>query len=74
VCALFLLASACWIPVLLMQARLSGDSNQAASMDALPASFHVRFRRWFALGVPAFAAVIAIYWLMVAKPLAVQVY
>jgi uncharacterized membrane protein len=68
--ALFLLAGACWIPVLHIQARLSRDSNQAASMDALPASFHARFRRWFALGVPAFAAVIAIYWLMVAKPLA----
>jgi uncharacterized membrane protein len=27
------------------------------------------FRWWFALGVVAFAAVIAIYWLMVAKPL-----
>ena len=27
------------------------------------------FRWWFALGTVAFAAVIAIYWLMVAKPL-----
>jgi uncharacterized membrane protein len=27
------------------------------------------FRGWFALGAVAFAAVIAIYWLMVAKPL-----
>ena len=72
--ALFLLAGACWIPVLHIQARLSRDSNQAASMDALPASFHTRFSWWFGLGVPAFAAVIAIYWLMVAKPLAVQVY
>jgi uncharacterized membrane protein len=27
------------------------------------------FRWWFALGTLAFAAVIAIYWLMVAKPL-----
>jgi len=29
------------------------------------------FRWWFVLGTGAFAAVIAIYWLMVAKPLAV---
>jgi len=72
--ALFLLAGACWIPVLHIQAGLSRDSNQAASMDALPASFHARFTWWFGLGVPAFAAVIAIYWLMVAKPFAAQVY
>lgn len=72
--ALFLLAGACWIPVLHIQARLSRDSNQAASTDALPASFHTRFRWWFGLGVPAFAAVIVIYWLMVAKPFAAQVY
>jgi uncharacterized membrane protein len=69
--ALFLLAGACWLPVLQIQARLSRESQEAASIDALPARFHAGFRRWFALGVPAFAAVIAIYWLMVAKPLAV---
>ena len=69
--ALFLFAGACWIPVLHIQARLSRESKQAASMDALPAWFHAWFRYWFALGIPAFAAVIAIYWLMVAKPLAV---
>jgi len=40
-------------------------------MAALPAHFHVLFKWWFALGIPAFSAVLAIYWLMVAKPLAV---
>jgi uncharacterized membrane protein len=68
--ALFLFAGACWIPVLLIQVRLNRESQQAASVDALSAGFHLRFRAWFALGVPAFAAVIAIYWLMVVKPLA----
>jgi uncharacterized membrane protein len=69
--ALFLLAGACWVPVLHIQSRLHRESKRAASIDALPAWFHVWFRRWFALGVPAFAVVITIYWLMVAKPLAV---
>ena len=32
---------------------------------------HAWFRRWFALGVPAFEVVIAIYYLMIVKPLAV---
>lgn len=68
---LFLLVGACWLPVLYIQARLRHASEHAASIDALPAWFHAWFRLWFVLGVPAFAAVIAIYWLMVAKPLAV---
>jgi uncharacterized membrane protein len=66
---LFLLAGACWLPVLHIQSRLSRASREAPSIDALPAWFHAWFKRWFALGIPAFAAVIAIYWLMVAKPL-----
>jgi uncharacterized membrane protein len=69
--SLFLLAGACWLPVLVIQARLARAARQAASTAALPPSFHRMFRWWFALGTLAFAAVIAIYWLMVAKPLAV---
>ncbi|HEY6241942.1 MAG TPA: DUF2269 domain-containing protein [Burkholderiales bacterium] len=68
---LFLFAGACWIPVVLIQLRLNRESQRVSSIDALPAWFHTWFKRWFALGVPAFAAVIAIYWLMIAKPLAV---
>jgi uncharacterized membrane protein len=68
--SLFLLAGACWLPVLKLQVLLRDEAGRAASVVALPAHFHVLFRWWFALGVPAFAAVIAIYWLMVAKPLA----
>jgi uncharacterized membrane protein len=69
--SLFFLAGACWLPVLFMQARLARAARQAPSTAALPPSFHRMFRFWFALGAVAFAAVIAIYWLMVAKPLAV---
>jgi uncharacterized membrane protein len=66
---LFLVAGACWLPVLVIQARLARASREAASTAALPPGFHRMFRWWFALGTVAFAAVIAIYWLMVAKPL-----
>jgi uncharacterized membrane protein len=69
---LFLLAGACWLPVLRIQLRLHREARDAASVEALSASFHARFRAWFALGVPAFGAVLAITWLMVAKPLAVS--
>jgi uncharacterized membrane protein len=67
--SLFALAGACWLPVLLIQTELARASREAASTAALPSGFHRMFRWWFALGVVAFASVIAIYWLMVAKPL-----
>jgi uncharacterized membrane protein len=68
--SLFFVAGACWLPVVVMQTRLARASREAASTAALPPRFHRMFRWWFALGTVAFAAVIAIYWLMVAKPLA----
>jgi uncharacterized membrane protein len=74
VIALFVLVGACWLPVVIIQIRLSREAQQAASVAALPASFHRRFRRWFALGVPAFAGVIAIFYLMAAKPLSISGY
>ena len=69
--SLFLVAGACWLPVLKLQVMLRDEAGRAVSVAALPAHFHVLFRWWFALGIPAFSAVLAIYWLMVAKPLAV---
>ena len=69
--SLFLIAGACWLPVLKLQVMLRNEAERAASVAALPERFHVLFRWWFALGIPAFAAVLAIYWLMVAKPLAI---
>jgi uncharacterized membrane protein len=68
---LFFLAGACWLPVLVIQAKLARAAREAASTAALGPGFHRMFRWWFALGTLAFAAVIAIYWLMVAKPLPV---
>lgn len=69
--SLFILVGACWLPVVAMQIRLRREADEAASIDALPERFHRRFRAWFALGVPAFVAVVLIYYLMVAKPLAI---
>ena len=74
VIVLFMVVGACWLPVVVMQIRLSREARQATSIAALPAGFHRRFRCWFALGVPAFAAVIAIFYLMAAKPLSVSAF
>ena len=67
--ALFLFVGACWIPVLAIQWRLSREARAAPSLAALSREFHCWFRVWFALGRPAFRAVLAILYLMVGKPL-----
>jgi len=69
--SLFVATGACWLPVVALQERLRREAVRAASVAALPARFHRSFRWWFALGMPAFAAVIVIYYLMIAKPLGV---
>ncbi len=67
--ALYLVAGAFWIPVVFMQIRMRDLAMAAAHKRvALPAEYHRLFRRWFAFGFPAFGAVLAIFWLMIAKP------
>jgi uncharacterized membrane protein len=70
--ALFILTGACWLPVVVMQVWLSREADRVSSTKALPPRFHQWFRLWFALGVPAFTAVVLLYYLMVTKPLAVS--
>lgn len=66
---LYALAGACWIPVVGLQLRARDLAARAAAAGVpLPAAYHACMRLWFALGWPAFAAVIAIIALMVAKP------
>lgn len=67
--ALYLFTGAFWIPVVFMQRRMRDLARQAASSGAaLPAEYFRLYRRWFACGFPAFLAVLAIIWLMIAKP------
>jgi uncharacterized membrane protein len=66
---LYLVAGACWLPVVWIQLRMRDLAGQAAAGgQPLPAAFHRLFRIWFALGWPAFAAVLAVFYLMVFKP------
>lgn len=66
---LFCLAGACWVPVVGIQIRLR---DLARTYETSGMSIGEKYRRysriWFWLGVPAFASVIVIFWLMVAKP------
>jgi uncharacterized membrane protein len=67
--ALYGLAGACWLPVVWMQIRMRDMAIAAArSGAALPDQYWTYLRRWTALGVPAFVALVVVFWLMVAKP------
>lgn len=67
--ALYAIAAACWIPVVWLQMRLRDLAREAAGTgNDLPPAYWRLFRAWVALGVPAFFAFVAIFWLMVAKP------
>lgn len=67
--ALYVLTGLFWLPVVWIQIRLRDLAKQAAAGRApLPPAFDRLYRIWFACGFPAFAAVIAIFWLMLTKP------
>jgi uncharacterized membrane protein len=66
---LYLLTGAFWLPVVWMQMRMRDLASVAArDSSPLPDDNHRLFRLWFAFGFPAFAAVLAIFWLMIQRP------
>ena len=67
--ALYVGVGACWLPVVWLQLRIR-DMAVAADRDGtpLPALCRRYAAWWFALGWPAFAGVMAIFYLMVFKP------
>lgn len=67
--ALYVLTGACWLPVVWIQIRMGALARAAATEGRpLPPGYFRLFRWWFALGWPAFGAVMAIFWLMLNKP------
>jgi uncharacterized membrane protein len=68
---LFALVAVFWIAGLCIQAHLSREARRVPSIEWLPGPFHRWYKRGVALGLPVLAALIAIYWFMIAKPLAV---
>lgn len=68
--ALYLVAGACWLPVVWLQMRMR-DMAQASARDnlALPALYWRYLRIWTALGIPAFFALVIVFYLMTAKPM-----
>ena len=66
---LYVLAGACWLPVVWLQLRMKTLAKEASDAGtALPSRYGVFFRAWWMLGIPAFAAMVAVVALMVFKP------
>ncbi len=67
---LYLVVGACWLPVVALQIRMRDIALGAAKAGAraLPPAYWRLRRVWFWLGWPAFLSLLAIFWLMLAKP------
>jgi uncharacterized membrane protein len=66
---LYVLAFACWAPVVWLQIRATTLARHSAeTATPLQPDYYRMMRLWFALGWPAFFSLVAIYGLMVAKP------
>lgn len=66
---LFVVAGACWLPVVWLQLRMAAMAQEAAATGGPMPDLYQRYaRRWEWLGYPAFVALIGVFYLMVAKP------
>ncbi|HRN60637.1 MAG TPA: DUF2269 domain-containing protein [Chiayiivirga sp.] len=66
---LFVVTGALWLPVVWLQLRMAAMASAARTDSGeLPARYWRYARCWEALGYPAFVAMLAVFYLMVAKP------
>lgn len=66
---LYGVAGVFWLPVVWIQARMRDLAREAAlAGTALPPAYHRLYRIWFIFGFPGFGSVMAILWLMIARP------
>jgi len=66
---LYVLIGCCWLPVLWLQWQMRDMARAATAGERpLPPRYFIFYRCWFLPGWPAFAGVLAILWLMIARP------
>jgi len=67
--ALYVVTGVFWLPVVGIQIRLRDLAREAVAHNRpLVPQAHCLYRVWIACGFPAFAAVLGIVWLMLARP------
>ena len=69
VISLFVFIGACWLPVIYLQYRLKQYADQAIQEGVISDSFRKTMKLWTALGIPAFIAILIVFWFWVFKPL-----
>lgn len=66
---LYFLAGACWLPVVWLQMQMRRFAHEAVENNTdLPPVYWRYLRIWVLLGIPAFLALVVVFYLMVAKP------
>lgn len=66
---LYVLALACWLPVVWLQIRMRALARETVEKNTpLPFEYWRCFWTWVALGIPAFFAFVMVFYLIVAKP------
>lgn len=66
---LYVVTGGFWIPVIFMQKKMRDLARMSAEAGVhLPDEYFRLYRRWFACGIPAFLAVLAIIALMIVRP------
>ena len=66
---LYVVVGAFWLPVVGIQLKMRALAQKALDAGTpLPYAYQRLFRIWLACGIPAFAAVLVILWLMITKP------
>lgn len=68
VMGLFAFIGTCWIPVLRIQYKLRELAKLSVDAKNVTPEFKSLMRTWTLLGIPAFIAILGIFWLMVFKP------
>jgi len=71
VIGLFIFIGLCWVPVLRIQYRLRDIAGSSLDNHEILPEFKKLMRIWTVLGIPAFAAIIVMFWMMVFKPYSV---
>lgn len=66
----YIVALVCWLPVVWLQIRCRDLAYSAANkQEVLAAEYHKYFTYWWLLGIPAFIALIMVYYFMTNKPI-----
>jgi len=69
VIGLFVFIGICWLPVLRIQYQLKNIAAQSVNKNEVTPEFKRLMRIWTVLGMPAFSAILIIFYLMVFKPM-----